>query len=208
MVRSGVSGFKRRLVFVCVVPLLFLGMYQTYAFGGLAKVEKTGQITSYSSTGGEDGDLKKGVAWPKPRFTDNGNGTVTDRLTKLIWLKKANAFGVRTWEQALAGAKGLASGLAGLTDGSKAGDWRLPNVKELQSLIDFAYYDPALSSASGTSQWTNGNAFSDVQTDYYWTSTTYSSNTTDAWYVFLYDGYVGIDDKTNTYSVWPVRAGK
>ena len=83
MVRSGISSFKKRLGFVLIAPLLFLGMYQTYVFGGKALIEKTGQIISYSTTGGEDGDLKKGVAWPSPRFTDKGNGTVTDNLTKL-----------------------------------------------------------------------------------------------------------------------------
>jgi hypothetical protein len=56
-------------------------------------VRKTGQATSYTTTGGEDGDLQKGVAWPNPRFTDNGNGTVTDNLTKLVWLKDAGALG-------------------------------------------------------------------------------------------------------------------
>ena len=208
MVRSGISGFKRHLVFVCVVPLLLLGMCQTYVLGGLAKVEKTGQITSYSNTGGEDGDLKKGVAWPKPRFVDNGNGAVTDRLTKLIWLKNANAFDVRTWVQALSDANTLASGSHGLTDGSKAGDWRLPNVKELQSLIDFAYYGPALSSASGTSKWTNGDAFIVVQSGAYWSSTTYSGNTTFAWVVYLSDGRVTSGTKASTDYVWPVRAGK
>ena len=91
-----------------VVPLLLLGMYQTFVFGGSAPVEKTGQIISYS--GGDDGDLKKGVAWSNPRFKDNGNGAVTDNLTKLIWLKNANAFGKLTWEQALANANALASG--------------------------------------------------------------------------------------------------
>src|SRR3990172_7705182 len=180
MVRSGISCFKRRLVFVCVVPLLLLGICQTYVLGGLAKVEKTGQITSYSATGGEDGDLKKGVKWPNPRFTDNGNGTVRDRLTKLIWLKDANAFGIRTWEQALSDANTLSSGSAGLTDGSVAGDWRLPNVKELESLIDFAYFDPALSSASGKSRWTDGNAFIGVQPGFYWSSTSYAGNTAGA----------------------------
>ena len=93
MVRSRISCFKKRLGFVLIVPLFFLGMCQTYVFGGKALVEKTGQITSYSNTGGEDGDLKKGVKWPNPRFKDNGNGAVTDNLTKLIWLKNANAFG-------------------------------------------------------------------------------------------------------------------
>src|SRR4030067_1969090 len=125
MVRSRISCFKKRLVFVLIVPLFFLGMCQTYVFGGLAKVEKTGQITSYSNTSGEDGDLKKGVAWPNPRFTDKGNGTVTDNLTKLFWLKNANAFGERTWEQALSDANTLSSGSHGLTDGSKEGDCRL-----------------------------------------------------------------------------------
>jgi len=151
MARSRISCFKRRLVFVCVVPLLLVGMYQTFVFGGKALVEKTGQITSYSA--GDDGDLRKGVAWPQPRFTDMGNGAVKDNLTRLIWLKNANAFGLRRWDQALSDANTLASGSSDLTDGSKAGDWRLPNVKELQSLIDFAYINPALSSASGTSQW-------------------------------------------------------
>ena len=207
MVRSRISCFKRRLVFVCVVPLLLLGMYQTFVFGGKAPVEKTGQITSYSATGGEDGDLKKGVKWPNPRFTDSGNGTVKDNLTRLIWLKNANAFGLRTWEQALSDANTLASGSAGLTDGSKAGDWRLPNVKELHSLIDFAYYGPALSSASGTSQWTNGNAFVGVQSYYYWSSTTYSYHAPSAWNVYLSNGGVNYVNKTSTYYVWPVRAG-
>lgn len=209
MVRSRiVSGIKRRLGFVLIAPLLVLGMYQTYVIGGVAKVEKTGQITSYSTTGGEDGDLKKGVAWPSKRFADKGNGTVTDNLTKLIWLKDANAFGPRTWEQALSDANTLASGSHGLTDGSKAGDWRLPNRNELLSLIDVAYAGPALSSASGKSQWVSGDAFIGVQSDDYWSSTTYSSNSSFAWYVFLFDGYVSYDDKTSTSYVWPVRAGQ
>ena len=206
MVRSRISCFKRHLVFVCVVPLLFLGMCQTYVLGGLAKVEKTGQIISHSA--GDDGDLKKGVKWPKPRFVDNGNGTVTDRLTKLIWLKNANAFDVRTWVQALSDANTLASGSHGLTDGSKAGDWRLPNVKELQSLIDFAYFQPALSSASGTSKWTNGDAFIVVQSGAYWSSTTYSGTAANAWFVNLADGAVYHVSVTGAYSVWPVRAGR
>jgi hypothetical protein len=42
-------------------------------------VPKTGQTTAYVA--GNDGYLEKGVAWPDPRFTDNGDGTVTDNLT-------------------------------------------------------------------------------------------------------------------------------
>ena len=88
-----------------------------YAVG----VPKTGQTASYAT--GDDGDFEKGVAWPNPRFTDNGNGTVTDSLTNLIWLKNANCFETRMWAQALTDCNGLASGSCGLTDGSSAGDF-------------------------------------------------------------------------------------
>jgi hypothetical protein len=107
-----------------------------------APVPKTGQMQSYAA--GDDGALQKGVAWPTLRFTDHNNGTVTDNLTGLIWLKNANAFGLRTWTQAMSDANGLASGAAGLSDGSMAGDWRLPNVRELQSLVDYGHVGVAL----------------------------------------------------------------
>lgn len=167
--------------------------------GATAAVPRTGQTTSYTATGGEDGDLQKGVAWPSPRFTDNANGTVTDNLTGLIWLKNANCYGSRNWEQALADANGLNTGECGLTDGSTAGQWRLPNVREQQSLIDFGSFTPALPT---------GHPFSGVQADYYWSSTTYASFTSYAWLVLLYDGFAFSDDKTNSRCVWPVRGGQ
>jgi len=72
------------------------GTIATYA----ASVPKTGQTTSYAT--GDDGDLEKGVAWPSPRFTDNSDGTVTDNLTGLIWLKNANCpNATRDWTTAL-----------------------------------------------------------------------------------------------------------
>ena len=63
-----------------------------------AGVPKTGQTTS--SATGDDGDLEKGVTWPSPRFTNNSNGTVTDNLTGLIWLRNANCFGQKAWATA------------------------------------------------------------------------------------------------------------
>ena len=59
--------------------------------GNYAPVPKTGQTTPYVA--GDDGTLQKGVAWPAPRFTDNSNGTVTDKLTGLIWMKDAGVLG-------------------------------------------------------------------------------------------------------------------
>lgn len=183
-----------------------------------ARVSETGQVTCYDEVGavidcatagqGQDGDIRSGVAWPNPRFVLNGNGTVTDMLTGLVWLRNADCFSSRTWLQALADANTLATGSCGLVDGSAAGDWRLPTILELVSLVDFAYWGPALSNAAGTGQWTAGNAFSGVQTSgHYWTSTSYGGAAVYAWYLDIEDGYVTAATKTATRLVWPVRGG-
>ena len=169
-----------------------------------APVEKTGQITFYAT--GDDGDLEKGVAWPNPRFTDNGDGTVTDNLTGLIWLMNANCFGAKSWTDALSDANGLASGSCGLTDGSSAGDWRVPNIKELQSLIHYGFYIPCLPDTAGTGQWTEGNPFSGVQSGNYWSSTACASTTYSAWVVSLSSGRVGGGNQDYDDYVWPVRS--
>ena len=162
-----------------------------------ASVEKTGQTTSYAT--GDDGDLMKGVAWPDPRFTDNGDGTVTDNLTGLIWLKNINCFGDRLWSDALTDCNGLAGGSCGLTDGSSAGDWRLPNVKELLSLIDYGHYGPALPT---------GHPFTDMMGGIYWSSTSEVGDYSGwAWFVEISNGYPRIMVKSNIYYVWPVRGG-
>jgi len=171
-----------------------------------APVENTGQTASYAT--GDDGDLEKGVAWPSPRFTDNADGTVTDNLTGLIWLKNANCFGTRAWSQALTDCNNLADGSCGLTDGSVAGDWRLPNVKELQSLIHYGVYGPALPDTAGTGKWTEGDLFSGVQSSRYWSATTYASHTDHAWTVDLTRGHVSNGHKVSSYYVWPVRGGQ
>jgi Protein of unknown function (DUF1566) len=163
-----------------------------------APVAKTGQTTSYAT--GDDGDLQKGVAWPAPRFTDNFDGTVADNLTGLIWLKNANAAGmVKTWADAQTYCNSLASDGTNLTDGSSAGEWRLPNVREIFSLIDFSQYNPALPTA--------GYPFTNVQSRYYWSSTTYEGDSTSAWHVHMNDGNVCGASKGSSSSVWPVRAG-
>jgi len=160
-----------------------------------APVERTGQTTSYAT--GDDGDLEEGVSWPDPRFTDNGDGTVTDNLTGLVWLKNANCFATISWSDALSACNTLNSGEHDLTDGSAEGDWRLPNVNELHSLIDYGRYNPALPS---------GHPFTGVQSGVYWTSTTYASSTDYAWYVELGYGRPWYNTKTNVFYVWPVRS--
>ncbi|KJR41414.1 protein of unknown function DUF1566 [Candidatus Magnetoovum chiemensis] len=69
--------------------------------GDSASLGKTGQTVSYRA--GDDGDLQKGVSLPEPRFTDNGDGTVTDNHTGLMWLKDANCLKITTieWDTAI-----------------------------------------------------------------------------------------------------------
>ncbi len=165
---------------------------------GLIQLPKTGQTTSYAT--GDDGATQRGVTWPNPRFTDNSNGTVTDNLTGLIWLKNANCFSNQTWAAALTSANTLSSGVCGLTDSSTAGQWRLPNRKELQSLVDRSRYNPALPT---------GHPFTGVQSNGYdWSSSSVAGNTNSAWVVNMSNGDVGINGKSYNYYVWPVRAGQ
>ncbi len=180
-------------------------------------VEKTGQTGCWDSSGtsvtcagtGQDGELQKGVSWPVPRFTDNSDGTVTDNLTGLIWLKDANCpNSTNVWSDALTFANSLydgwtsdgSGGDCGLSDDSSAGDWRLPNVKELGSLIDFGEYSsPALQS---------GHPFTNVQSSFYWSSTAYEAFAGSAWGVGMNKGDMNYYPKTTfSHYVWPVRGG-
>jgi hypothetical protein len=179
---------------------------------GRAPVPKTGAgpLAGYTPAAGEDILLQRGIAWPNPRFSDNNNGTVTDNLTGLIWLKDADCFGRRDWHTALLFSNILSNGVCGLSDGSVAGQWRLPNLRELHSLVDVAFIHPALSDTTGTGQWSEGNPFVHVREDYaYWSSTTYAGNpATAAWYVWMGTGDTNWNDKINEWRMWPVRGGR
>ena len=178
------------ILLLCTLPLC--------AFAGTIRLPTTGQTASYAAR--DDGDLERGVAWPEQRFADNGNGTVTDNLTGLIWLKNANCFGQITWANAISSSNTLASGACGLTDGSHAYDWRLPNRKDLRSLVDYSRYDPALP---------DGHPFTNVQASWYWSSSTIAGSTGEAWVVHMHAGVVTFGNKSSgSYYVWPVRAGQ
>ncbi len=134
-------------------------------------------------------------------FKDNGNGTVTDLTTNLMWqqcsdgLSGANCTGTAatiTWDNAIAYCEGLS--LGGFTD------WRLPKIKELQSIID-------LTKASGAT--INTTYFpGTIASSYYWSSTTYAPNTAGALVVAFIPGSTGSTSKPNPGYVRCVRGGQ
>jgi hypothetical protein len=178
---------------------------------GPSPVPKTGQTSM--NTLFDDGYYQKGVVWPAPRFTDNSDGTVTDNLTGLIWLKDANCMSTNyptffppssngrvPWYPALAFIVGINDGTYPLC-GEGYNDWRLPNYRELFSLVDVQNIFPSIPS---------GDPFNNVQTGGYWSSTTGVHDPSVAWYVDMGFGKVDYDNKGSNYSfyVWPVRGGR
>jgi len=148
-------------------------------------------------------ELLLGRPVPDHRFLDNKDGTVTDSLTGLIWLKNTNCFRMMNWEGAKRAAKRLKDGDCGpnpaliLADGSSAGDWRLPTMRELCTLIDFSRRDPALP---------NGHMFSAFPPGYYWSETTLDYYSGLAWIVYFESGTTCYEDvKNQAGHILPVR---
>lgn len=125
----------------------------------LAKLPDTGQTLDATGIFGEDSDYTLNA----PSFSDNGNGTITDNVTGLMWQKTDSGEGI--WDSAVTNA-------ASLTDGGYT-DWRLPTPTELFSILNHNN-NPALNSIyfvnnpSGTP-------------DYWWTSDIYGSDATKVW---------------------------
>ena len=165
---------------------------------------RTGQASCYQwspSTAthcadtGQDGEIQAGVAWPDPRFVENGDGTVTDTLTGLAWTQDADpAGGVENWEHALDRVRDL-----NRRNHLGHSDWRLPNVNELESLVN-KQHDVAA--------WLNLQGFRNVRKNGYWTSSTYAVYPACAWSVGMYSGIVAGRSKAEVGHVWPVRRGR
>lgn len=113
--------------------------------------------------------LVRGPSYGENDFIDNGDGTITDQATGLMWMQADNGAPLR-WQQALEYAETAV--FAGHTD------WRLPDAKELQSIVDYGRapsttsspaIDPLFSCSSITDEGGNTNY------PFYWTSTTHIS---------------------------------
>jgi len=167
---------------------------------GVYKLPDTGQTVHYSTAAGDDSDYHPAAV--QPSYTVYYGGVETssytaDNVTGRMWVTNPNdlsggqyvSSGTYTWEQAIAKCEALT--YAGYSD------WRLPNIKELQSIVDYSRQSPSINTAY----------FLNTQSNYYWSSTTYVPLTTYAWYVFFDNGYMGYSNKSNFYYVRCVRAG-
>ena len=122
---------------------------------------------------------------PDSQLQDNGNGTITDRKTGLIWKQCVEGLSGNTcasgsaeifsWQQALQRAQTVNSGggFAG------ASDWRVPTIKELSSLVEQQCAGPAI----------NLTRFPNTGSDIVWSSSAVAGGTYNAWYVFFSNGY-------------------
>lgn len=192
---------KRVLPMFLLFSMLF--DLSAYAAPPPTRLPQTGQKTCYQPKdntviacdgSGQDGDTLTGVAWPGERFKDNGDQTVTDKLSGLVWIKDANPTrGYKTWQQALDYIKFM-----NIKNYQGDNDWRLPNLNELESLVN---KQPNLA------PWLKSQGFLDVMTDYYWTSTTYATYPNYAWSVSMHSGLVAGRGKADGGYLWPVRSG-
>jgi hypothetical protein len=158
----------------------------------------TGETTSYGASP-DDADYTSTSSFTcDMSFTDNGDGTITDNCTGLMWNKCSQGLSGSTcttgtasttyWEDAKVSCENSTS--------SNYSDWRLPNVKELMSIVNYERYSPCIDPAY----------FPATVSDNYWSATTWKSDTTNAFYVYFQYGYMNVNIKTsNSYYARCVR---
>ena len=151
------------------------GVLGEYAGSG-GGLPATGQTTSY--TANDDGDIQSGAALS---YTDNNDGTVTDNVTGLVW-QQDGAYKATSWQDAIDYCANNVASLPG-------SGWRLPNYKELVSILDLGRVSPAIDPV-----------FTDTQSNDFWSSTTHHDITGSAWVVAFGDGHVYSGGKTGGWS--------
>ena len=166
---------------IVLIPLLFMALATVHSAHAdpavTLNLARTGQTTCTNESGavigcagtGQDGDTLTGAVWPAPRFVDNQDQTITDALTGLTWTKNAETPGYNlytcsatnitiNWQQAL-------DHVTCLNNRNYLGhnDWRLPNIVELESLVN--------NEVPGSDDWLEAQGFVNVWGSY-WSSTT------------------------------------
>lgn len=181
-----------------------------FVFGAVTQTEnslvpKTGQTQSFMPH--DDGALQIGIVPPTPRFVNNNDGTVIDKLTGLMWFQNSTC--INTSNETLNWSKALDLIHNSNNNDDDAfspcnnytatyDDWRLPNIFELMSLVDYGQTSPALAA---------NHPFS-VNNTYYWSATSANIDPAlQAWSISFDTGQVNAQtSKTESnLMIWPVR---
>ena len=141
---------------------------------------------------------------PENQFADNNDGTVTDLKTGLMWKKCLEGFSgsscengsmeTFTWQQALQQPEYInnGAGFAGYND------WRIPNIRELRSIVEEQCYHPAI----------NINLFPNTPDTYSVWSGTVHSTWSKAWTVYFGFGDSYLELRSDSFAVRLVRGGQ
>jgi hypothetical protein len=177
---------------------------------------RTGQDACYDSAGeiinctrtGHDGELQQGA----PRhFLDNGDGTVTDQTTGLMWEKLSNDGGIHDHDNLYTWSAAFSEKIAALNAADFAGhdDWRMPNQFELYSLANLGESGPAAYSPYFESKCLEGCSVTACGCDSgeTWSSTSYAEAPQSAWLVDFADATTSARIKTGQAHVRAVRLG-
>jgi hypothetical protein len=170
--------------------------------------DATNMPTSCTGTG-QDGELLKGLT---RGYQDNADGTVTDTRTGLTWEKLSDDDSVNDKDNIYSWSEAFGKITLLNTNPCFAGhcDWRLPNVNELHSLLDYGKSSPMVDTKfnTGCAPTCAPTACSCIDTGAaYWTSTTVTGFTDNAWQIPFDTGYVVVDVKTSPVHVRAVRGG-
>ncbi len=183
----------------------------------LGSFSATGQTICWDSSGtvipcagsGHDGEIQAGAALA---YVDNGDGTITDLNTGLMWEKKSDDDSIHDQDTSYTWDNAFALHITTLNDpfAPFAGhtDWRVPNLKELQSLVDLApspTVDPVFDTDCAPS--CTVTSCSCTRTSFYWTSSTFAISPTSAWVVLFSSGVGAVQGKGMTLFVRAVRGG-
>lgn len=163
----------------------------------------TGNALSFNFSNGYDYNSSKSYAYyvravrggqtgSLDHLVINGDSTVTDTSTGLMW-QQTNAESTMTWESAISYCEDLS--LGGYTD------WRLPNRKELRSIVDYNVYQPAIDTMYfPNTLWLAGTN--------YWSSSATAGTADSSWSIYFAGGNDNFISKSHAYAVRAVRGGQ
>jgi hypothetical protein len=212
MKRSQVIQRLCRSLFLgaCFAVLAATGPALVFGADGYGRIDppQTGQMGCFDAGGdliscqgsGQDGEFHMGAAWPVPRFVNNGDGTITDLLTSLMWLQDGSCLGDGYWAASFVQVLDLNldpenSGCLGYTQDYS--DWRVPNINELFTLLNW--------NSTSSTPWLNSQGFANVHWAY-WSSTRLPNNK-KGWTINLGGMHPAPSHLVQSEYIWAVRLG-